>query len=80
MNKIAVVTGANTGLGYSLVKKLCILLGDNGTVYLTARNVQKGKEAIEKLNAIGLNPTFHQLDVNSETSVNSFSKFIADKH
>jgi NAD(P)-dependent dehydrogenase (short-subunit alcohol dehydrogenase family) len=32
MKQIAIVTGSNTGLGFSLVKKLCELLGNNGIV------------------------------------------------
>ena len=36
--KIALVTGGNQGLGLALVRGLCRALGENGTVYLGARN------------------------------------------
>lgn len=78
--KVAIVTGSNTGLGFSLVKKLCKLLGDDGIVYLTARNKERGMEAIKQLNEIGLSPKFHLLDVSSDSSVNAFSKYIKDEH
>lgn len=80
MKKIAIVTGSNTGLGLSLVKKLLELLGDNGIVYLTARDEKKGMDAIKQLNEIGLHPKFHLLDVTSDSSINIFSKFIRDTH
>jgi carbonyl reductase 1 len=38
MAKVAVVTGANQGLGLALVRGLCRRLGADGTVYLTARD------------------------------------------
>jgi carbonyl reductase 1 len=80
MKKIAIVTGSNTGLGFSLVKKLAKLLGDDGIVYLTARDKKKGMEALKQLNEIGLSPKFHLLDVTSDSSVNKFSKYIKTKH
>jgi carbonyl reductase 1 len=80
MKKIAIVTGSNTGLGFSLVKKLCELLGDNGIVYLTSRDEKKGMDALKQLNEIGLRPNFHLLDVTSDSSVNIFSKYIKTTH
>jgi NAD(P)-dependent dehydrogenase (short-subunit alcohol dehydrogenase family) len=80
MKKIAIVTGSNTGLGFSLVKKLCGLLGDNGIVYLTSRDKMKGQEALKQLNEIGLHPNFHLLDVTSDSSVNTFSEYIKNTY
>jgi carbonyl reductase 1 len=80
MKKIAIVTGSNTGLGFSLVKKLCELLADNGIVYLTARDEKKGMDALKQLNDIGFHPNFHLLDVTSDSSVNKFSKYIKTTH
>jgi carbonyl reductase 1 len=76
--KIAVVTGSNTGLGYSLVKGLCTQFGKDAIVYLTARDEDKGREAVKRLNKLGLNPEFHLLDVTSDASVAAFSKHIDD--
>lgn len=80
MKKIAIVTGANTGLGFSLVKKLCLLLGDSGIVYLTARDQAKGIAAIKEVNTINGYPAFHLLDVSSDTSIKKFADFIAETH
>lgn len=76
--KIAVVTGSNKGLGFAVVKGLCQKF--NGTVYLTARSEKNGLEAVEKLNELGLKPSFHQLDVSDDKSVKTFADFIKTKH
>ena len=47
---------------------------------LTARNEQRGLEAVSKLHEIGLsNVVFHQLDVLDPVSIHSLAEFIADK-
>lgn len=76
--KIAVVTGANKGLGYAIVKGLCQKY--DGIVYLTARDENRGQEAIKTLNELGLKPVFHQLDVSDSNSVAKFADFIKSKH
>jgi (+)-neomenthol dehydrogenase len=59
--RIAVVTGANKGIGFEICKQLA----SNGVkVILTARDVKRGNEAVEKLKAAGYSDViFHQLDV-----------------
>jgi len=76
--KVIIVTGSNTGLGYSLVKGLCTLFGESAVVYLTARDESKGRQAVGRLNKLGLKPQFHLLDVTSAASVDDFSKYIKD--
>jgi carbonyl reductase 1 len=76
--KVVVVTGSNTGLGYSLVKGLCTSFGENAVVYLTARDENRGRQAVERLHKLGLRPQFHLLDVTSDESVDHFSKHIKD--
>jgi carbonyl reductase 1 len=49
MNKVAIVTGANQGLGFALVETLCKELGSTASVYLTARNAGRGEAAISKM-------------------------------
>lgn len=49
MSKVAVVSGANQGLGFALVEALCRSLGPEASVYLTARNRVRGEEAVHKL-------------------------------
>jgi carbonyl reductase 1 len=61
------VTGSNKGIGLAIVKELCRKF--DGVVYLTSRDEIRGKEAVEELKKLGLNPHFHQLDINDESSV-----------
>ena len=59
--KIALITGANKGLGFEMARQL----GQQGvTVVLAARDAQKGKAAAEKLQGEGLDVQFLKLDVN----------------
>ncbi|XP_026501073.1 carbonyl reductase [NADPH] 1-like [Vanessa tameamea] len=76
--KIAAVTGANKGLGFSIVKGLCERF--NGIVYLTSRNEKRGLEAVKKLNALGLKPQFYSLDVSDKSSIKKFADYIKTKH
>ncbi|XP_059461431.1 salutaridine reductase-like [Corylus avellana] len=72
--RIAVVTGASKGIGFEICKQLA----SNGVeVILTARDVKRGNEAVEKLNAAGYSDViFHQLDVGDKASISSFANFI----
>ncbi|KAJ8934497.1 hypothetical protein NQ314_013314 [Rhamnusium bicolor] len=76
--KIAVVTGGNKGVGYAIVKGLCERF--KGTIYLTARNEERGKAAIAKLKELGFQPLFHQLDITDQASVNKFKEHIQTTH
>nr|XP_022913893.1 carbonyl reductase [NADPH] 1-like isoform X2 [Onthophagus taurus] len=76
--KVAIVTGSNKGIGYAIVKGLCDKF--DGVVYLTARNSERGIEAVKKLKDAGFNPLFHQLDVDNQESVNKFRDFIKNEH
>ncbi|KAK9886609.1 hypothetical protein WA026_017531 [Henosepilachna vigintioctopunctata] len=78
LEKIAVVTGSNKGIGYAIVKGLCERF--NGKVYLTARDVSRGEEAVKKLNHLGLQPLFHQLDINDQESIIKFKDHIVKEH
>ena len=76
--KVAVVTGSNKGIGFATVKRLC--KNFSGEVYITARDVSKGLAAVAKLEADGLKPKFHQLDVTSIESVQALKQYISDKY
>jgi carbonyl reductase 1 len=77
---VAFVTGANQGLGLSLVRALCRQLGEDGVVYLSARDEERGREAVEGLRAEGLNPVFHQLDVRDTDQVNAAARLLRGRH
>lgn len=76
--KIAIVTGANKGIGFGVVKNLCKQF--DGIVYLTARDIERGKKAIEELNKLGLKAEFHQLDIDDTQSITNFANFIKKAH
>lgn len=77
-SKVAVVTGANKGIGYAIVQRLCKEFP--GTVILTARDEQRGKEAVKQLSGEGLTVSFHQLDIISLESIEKFRKFVQEQY
>lgn len=78
MEKIALVTGANKGLGY----ECCKLLSKKGyTVILTSRNRKNGETALEQLKKEGYkNIFFEELDVTSEKNIDTAVKNILHVH
>ncbi|XP_046750965.1 carbonyl reductase [NADPH] 3-like [Diprion similis] len=78
MSRIAVVTGGNKGIGFAIVKGLCREF--DGVVYLTSRNEDRGRAAVEELKKDGFNPRFHQLDITDDSSVERFRKYLKDTH
>ena len=74
MARVAVVTGANKGIGFEIVKRLCKEF--DGFVYLTARNAANGQKAVERLEALGLHPRFYQLDITSQESVEKVREYL----
>jgi NAD(P)-dependent dehydrogenase (short-subunit alcohol dehydrogenase family) len=68
--KTVLVTGANRGIGYEVCKEL----GELGfQVFLSARNNEKGKEAVEKLKASNIKVDFIQMNVADEVSIKNAS-------
>eukprot|EP00210_Caulerpa_lentillifera_P001284 g1238.t1 len=74
VQKVAVVTGANKGLGYCTTKQLCRRF--DGVVLLTARDSGRGHAAVAELRQEGLHPVFHELDVTSLDSIRRLKSFI----
>ena len=71
--KVALVTGANRGLGF----ETCRQLAKKGfKVILTSRNQEKGEQATETLKKEGLDVTFHQLDVTDQSSIEAVKTFV----
>ncbi|KAI9383766.1 hypothetical protein POPTR_013G127700v4 [Populus trichocarpa] len=73
---VAMVTGANKGIGFSLVKQLAQL---GLTVILTARDVEKGNSAVELLKSHGLHVHFYRLDVSDPASVKTLASWFQKK-
>jgi len=71
--KIALITGANKGLGFEMARQL----GQAGvSVLLAARDPQKGEAAAEKLRGEGLNAQFLKLDVTDPADHAAASAFL----
>ncbi|KAI3363468.1 hypothetical protein L3Q82_012084 [Scortum barcoo] len=76
--KVAVVTGSNKGIGLAIVRALCKQY--QGDIYLTARDVGRGQEAVESLSKEGLTAKFHQLDINDLNSITTAAAFFKEKY
>lgn len=72
--RVAVVTGANKGIGFAVVKGLCERF--DGHVYLTSRDIGRGHAAVEEIKKLGLDPKYHWLDINDEASIEKLHDFL----
>ncbi|MEU3617942.1 SDR family oxidoreductase [Streptomyces sp. NPDC006872] len=75
--RIALVTGANKGVGRAIAQALAEL---GNTVYLGARDEERGKAAEAELREAGLDARFVKLDVTDEASVRLAAKHIEEEH
>ena len=64
--KTALVTGANRGIGFEIVQELA---RKEFSVFLSARNSEKGNKAAESLKKKGLNVDFLEMDVSDKKSI-----------
>ncbi|HHX8572127.1 TPA: hypothetical protein ACVO35_001287 [Vibrio alginolyticus] len=48
-DKVALVTGGNQGLGFTIVKHLANRLNDEDTIYLCFRNIKRGYHSLNEL-------------------------------
>jgi NAD(P)-dependent dehydrogenase (short-subunit alcohol dehydrogenase family) len=72
-NKIALVIGANRGLGF----ETCLQLAQLGlTVILSARDCVKGQVAAKQLVDKGLDVLFYQLDVSNQSNISKIASQI----
>ena len=70
------VTGANKGIGFALVKKLAEL---GLMVVLTSRDISKGKEAVELLRSQQFCVEFCRLDVADTCSIRTFASWLQQR-
>jgi len=75
MDKIALISGANRGIGLETGKQL-LELGWN--VVFTARNMHEGRPLINKLREKWKSAWFHQLDVTDEQSISDMAEYVED--
>ena len=57
-----------------------LLKSFEGVVYLTARDVGRGQEAVKLLNEKGLKPNFHQLDISDRSSIEAMRDHVVKAH
>ncbi|MBX7550214.1 SDR family oxidoreductase [Streptomyces sp. NPDC004232] len=74
--RVAVVTGANKGIGRAIVRQLAEC---GHTVYLGARDERRGRRAADELSADGLDVRFLHLDVTDETSAKAAAERLAEE-
>ncbi len=78
-SRTAVITGANTGLGYETAAALA---AKGANVVLAVRNLDKGKEAVRRIeeSTPGAQVTLQQLDLTSLDSINAAAGELRDQH
>nr|BAB62840.2 carbonyl reductase 1 [Cricetulus griseus] len=77
-SRVALVTGANKGIGFAITRELCSKF--SGDVVLTARDEARGKAAVQQLQAEGLSPRFHQLDIDDLQSIRALRDFLLKEY
>ena len=75
--KVALVTGANKGIGLEICRQLA---KQDFKVILTSRDEARGKKACEELKALDLDIDFHQLEVSDEASVTKAFNYVNDTY
>ncbi|KAG0497244.1 hypothetical protein HPP92_001935 [Vanilla planifolia] len=70
---IAVVTGANRGIGFEIARQLAVY---GLHVVMTYRDAERGRQAAEELRKECLSISSHQLDMTDPASVASFADWV----
>ncbi|XP_020586268.1 carbonyl reductase [NADPH] 1-like isoform X2 [Phalaenopsis equestris] len=70
---VAVVTGANRGIGFEIARQLAAY---GLHVIMASRDAERGRQVAEMLQNEGLSVNSHQLDISNQASVESFSKWV----
>ena len=75
MTKVAFISGANRGIGFETSKKLA----ENGIkVILGSRDINKGKEALEKITSLGYDADLVEYDAFDLNAPKKVYEFIAE--
>ncbi|XP_073087490.1 carbonyl reductase [NADPH] 1-like [Manis javanica] len=77
-SRVALVTGANRGIGLTILRSLCQQF--SGDVVLTARDAAQGHAAVQQLQAEGLSPRFHLLDICNLQSIRALRDFLLKEY
>jgi len=77
IKRLAVVTGGTRGIGLAIARELCKQF--DGTVCITGRSKENCEKALEKYEGTN-KPICHVLDIADETTIQEFSKFVANNY
>jgi carbonyl reductase 1 len=80
MGRIAVVSGANQGLGFALAEGLARRLAHGDSVYLTGRSAERLGDAAARISAPIADVDTHVLDVRDGAAVAAFADELRDRH
>jgi len=75
-NRIALVTGANKGIGYEIARQLA---GKGLHVFVGARKVTEGKQAAEAIAKGGRSAEFIEIDVTSRGSIERAARAVTSR-
>ncbi|KAM5125025.1 carbonyl reductase [NADPH] 1-like isoform 2-T2 [Callospermophilus lateralis] len=76
--RVALITGGNKGIGFAIVRDLCRQF--SGEVVLTVRKEARGRAAVQQLQAEGLSPLFHLLDIDDQQSIRNLHDFLRKEY
>lgn len=76
-NKIALITGANKGIGFETARQLA---QQGYTVVIGARSEANGAEAVEKLTAEGFDADFVKIDTTDSETIESAAQTVGEKY
>jgi NAD(P)-dependent dehydrogenase (short-subunit alcohol dehydrogenase family) len=80
MSRVAIVTGANQGLGFSLAQGLAQRLAPDDTVYLTGRSAERVRSAATRIATPVAKVRTHLLDVRDGAAVAAFADELRHRH
>jgi NAD(P)-dependent dehydrogenase (short-subunit alcohol dehydrogenase family) len=77
MDRIALITGANRGIGLEIGQQL---LKRDWTVIFSSRNMAAGRPLVNELRETYKTAWFVQLDVTEQESINYMSEYVIEEH